>query len=182
MIKNLPAMQETRVWSLDREDPLEKGMANRTPVFLPGKSHGQRSLAGYSPWGHKELDMTEWLTLSLCRHDWLNHWPLLINLISSPSPLLRGQWVGLKVSTLCGYLGLSGDQPPCWSYLRPLVTSLTHKRTLILCRKFQSSQNLFCQEPGTKYCNKKCFPIIPMTQKCPRVLEALVQKPGMKTK
>ena len=30
-----------------------------TPVFLPGKSHGQRSLAGYSPWGHKELDMTE---------------------------------------------------------------------------------------------------------------------------
>ena len=30
-----------------------------TPVFLPGKSHGQRSLAGYSLWGHKELDMTE---------------------------------------------------------------------------------------------------------------------------
>ena len=30
-----------------------------TPVFLPGKSHGQRSLGGYSPWGCKELDMTE---------------------------------------------------------------------------------------------------------------------------
>ena len=30
-----------------------------TPVFLPGESHGQRSLAGYSPRGHKELDMTE---------------------------------------------------------------------------------------------------------------------------
>ena len=30
-----------------------------TPVFLPGKSHGQRNLVGYSPWGHKELDMTE---------------------------------------------------------------------------------------------------------------------------
>ena len=29
------------------------------PVFLPGKSHGQRILVGYSPWGHKELDMTE---------------------------------------------------------------------------------------------------------------------------
>ena len=27
-----------------------------TPVFLPGKPHGQRSLTGYSPWGHKELD------------------------------------------------------------------------------------------------------------------------------
>ena len=30
-----------------------------TPVFLPGKSHRQRSLAGYSPWGRKELDMTK---------------------------------------------------------------------------------------------------------------------------
>ena len=39
-----------------------------TPVFLPRKSHGQKSLAGYSLWGHKELDMTEWLTLSLSPH------------------------------------------------------------------------------------------------------------------
>ena len=29
------------------------------PVFLPGESHRQRSLAGYNPWGHKQLDMTE---------------------------------------------------------------------------------------------------------------------------
>ena len=36
-----------------------------TPVFLPGESHGQRSLVGYSPWGHKESDTTEQLTLSL---------------------------------------------------------------------------------------------------------------------
>ena len=38
------------------------------PVFLPGESHGQRSLAGYglySPWGHKKSHMTEWLALSL---------------------------------------------------------------------------------------------------------------------
>ena len=33
-----------------------------TPVFLPGESHGQRGLTGYSPWGHKELDTTERLT------------------------------------------------------------------------------------------------------------------------
>ena len=32
-----------------------------TPVLLPGKSHGRRRLVGYSPWGHKELDTTEWL-------------------------------------------------------------------------------------------------------------------------
>ena len=36
-----------------------------TPIFLPGEFHGQRGLLVYSPWGHKELDMTEWLTLSL---------------------------------------------------------------------------------------------------------------------
>ena len=35
-----------------------------TPVFLPGESHGQRNLAGYSPWGRKVLNTTEWLTLS----------------------------------------------------------------------------------------------------------------------
>ena len=34
-----------------------------TPVFLPGEFHGQRSLTDYSPWGHKESDTTELLTL-----------------------------------------------------------------------------------------------------------------------
>ena len=33
-----------------------------TPVFLPGKSHGQRNLVGYSPKAYKEPDMTEWLS------------------------------------------------------------------------------------------------------------------------
>ena len=33
-----------------------------TPVFLPGKFHGKRSMAGYSPWSHKESDMTEQLS------------------------------------------------------------------------------------------------------------------------
>ena len=35
-----------------------------SPIFLPGESHGWRSLAGHSPWGHREPDTTEWLTLS----------------------------------------------------------------------------------------------------------------------
>ena len=48
VIKNSPAKQETQFQSLDQEDPLEKEMAP-TPVFLPGKFHGQRSLASYSP-------------------------------------------------------------------------------------------------------------------------------------
>ena len=53
-------MQETQVQSLGWEDPLEKEMAT-TPVLLPGKSHGCRSLVGYSPWDHKESDTTEQL-------------------------------------------------------------------------------------------------------------------------
>ena len=50
-VKNLPARQETWVQSLDWDDP--------TPIFLPGEFYGQRNLAGYSPWGHKESDASE---------------------------------------------------------------------------------------------------------------------------
>ena len=52
MVKNTPAKAG------DVEDPLEKEMAI-TPVFLPGKSHGQWNLVGYSPWGPTESDTTE---------------------------------------------------------------------------------------------------------------------------
>ena len=58
MVKNLPAMQETRLQSLGGEDPLQKGMATHSSILV-WESHGQRSLAGYSPWGRKESDMTE---------------------------------------------------------------------------------------------------------------------------
>ena len=56
-------MQDTWVQSLGQEHPLEKGMATGNhSSFLPGEFHGQRSLAGYSPWGCKESDTTERLT------------------------------------------------------------------------------------------------------------------------
>ena len=57
-VKNPPAMQETWVPSLGWEDPWRSGR-QPTPVILPGESHGQRSLAGCSPWGHKESDTME---------------------------------------------------------------------------------------------------------------------------
>ena len=63
MVKNLPAMQGTQVQSLGQEDALEKGMATHS-IFLPGEFHGQRSLVGHSPWGRKERDTTERLTLA----------------------------------------------------------------------------------------------------------------------
>ena len=78
MVKSLHAMQETRVQSLVWEDPLEKEMAIHSSTLawkipqteepgrlqsmgsqMPGKSHGQRSLVGYSPWGRKQSDTSE---------------------------------------------------------------------------------------------------------------------------
>ena len=61
-VKTLPAVQETQVPSLGRKDPLEKEMVTHSSV-LAGKSHGQRSLVGYSPGGCKESDMTERLSM-----------------------------------------------------------------------------------------------------------------------
>ena len=58
MVKNLPAMQETSVQSLGWEDPLEEGMATHSSI-LAWTIPMERSLVGYSPWGHKESDTTE---------------------------------------------------------------------------------------------------------------------------
>ena len=59
MVKNPPANAgDIREVGSSSQDPLEEGMAT-TPVFFSGEFYGQRSLVGYSPWGHKELDMTE---------------------------------------------------------------------------------------------------------------------------
>ena len=64
LVKNPPAMRETWVPSLGWEDPLEKGKATHS-VCWPGEFHEL-----YSPWGRKELDTTERLSLSLvcCRY------------------------------------------------------------------------------------------------------------------
>ena len=69
-----------------------------TLVFLPGKSHGQRNLVGCSPWGHKELDMTEWLTISGTPSD--TKW------------MLWGTWIIAKIpanSQNCSVLDFSGE-------------------------------------------------------------------------
>ena len=56
-----------QVQSLGWEDPLEEEMETcSSTVFLPGKSHRQRSLEGYSLQGYKESDITEWLNTNAC--------------------------------------------------------------------------------------------------------------------
>ena len=67
LVKNLPAMRETWVWSLGWENPLRRERLP-TPVFWPGEFHG------LSPWGHKESDKTEQLSLSWGGHLGLGWW------------------------------------------------------------------------------------------------------------
>ena len=58
MVKNQSVMQETQemqVQSLGLEDPLEESMAIHASIFCLGKFHGQRGLAGYSPWGSQRV-------------------------------------------------------------------------------------------------------------------------------
>ena len=76
MVKNLPAKKEKkkkRIYLQCRRHGFNPQVGKipwrrewqPTPVFLPGESHGQRRLEGYSPWGCKELDMTERLCNSI---------------------------------------------------------------------------------------------------------------------
>ena len=86
IVRNMPAMQQTCVWSLGWDDPLEKGMAvHFRCVFLPGEFHEHKGLKDYSLWGHKELDKTEWLTLSL--------WAFLVAQMVKNLPILWETWV-----------------------------------------------------------------------------------------
>ena len=63
MVKNLPAMQETHVQFLSREDLLEKEMATHSSIPA-WRISWPRSLVGYSLWSRKELDTTERLSLT----------------------------------------------------------------------------------------------------------------------
>ena len=64
LVKNPPAMQETPFDSWVGKTPWRRERLS-TPVFLPGKSHGQRCLADPSPWDLEESNTTEGLPLSL---------------------------------------------------------------------------------------------------------------------
>ena len=69
MVKNLPVMPETPVWSQSQKDPLEKG--NGYPLqYSCLENSMDRGAWGHSPWGRKESDMTDWLTLSLGLPRW----------------------------------------------------------------------------------------------------------------
>ena len=76
MVRNLPAMQETWVGKIPWRREWQP-----IPVLWPGEVHGQRSLGGYSPWGHKESDTTEQLSLSL--------WAFLVGQLVKNPPAMQ---------------------------------------------------------------------------------------------
>ena len=69
-LKHLPGIRETQVRSWVGKIPWRRQW-QPTPVLLPGESHGGRSLVGYSPWGHKELDTTERLHSLTLPYSWI---------------------------------------------------------------------------------------------------------------
>ena len=94
-------MQETWVQYLDRDNPLEKEMATYSSI-LAWKSHGQRSLAGYTLYSLKELGRTEHLSMHTHRNTF---WKMFFKFaLSRKIPLI--------ISKVKEGLNLSGEQPP----------------------------------------------------------------------
>ena len=108
-----------------------------TPVLLPGKSHGRRSLVGCSPWGHQESDMTERLHFhfSLSCIGEGNGNPLQCSCLESPRN--RGAW-------WAAIYGVAQS----WTRLKRLSSSSSHSLrikhgtwyTTIFCKYFQNIQ------------------------------------------
>ena len=141
-LKNPPGMQDTLIRSLDQEDSLEKEMAT-TPVFLPGEFHGWRSLEGYSPWSHKEWDVTNTFTFTPPTQD--DHYSVLSLCIFlytiGPTEMFVNPWQRLS-NNLTQYKtsaypnsSLVANILASWRKLFILMTGFWHifcKRTFIL--------------------------------------------------
>ena len=122
MVKNLPAMQKTWLKSLGQEEGLNpwRRAWQPTPGLLPRESHGQRSLVGYSPWGHKESDTTGWLTDIPTSH-FLPRVPIQVLLLMCPISFSE-----VLISILSSPPGYKYDKissPPSCKYGKILIPS-----------------------------------------------------------
>ena len=112
-----------------------------TPVFWPGESHGQRSLVSYSPWGCKELDTTEWLTLSLSFS--IGPYTLIItlNVNGLNAPTKRHRLSGQMKTWACMHFHLphhSFDPPYCMQLFYAAAAKLLQS-CLTLCDPIDGS-------------------------------------------
>ena len=112
LVKNLPAIRRPGFDPWVGKIPWRRDRLP-TPVFLPGESHGQRSLVGYSLWVHKESDTTEWL-----------NWSGLYNPWNSP-----GENTGVgSLSLLQGIFPAQGSNPGL-PHCRWILYQLSHRRS-----------------------------------------------------
>ena len=126
-------------------------------VSLPGEFHGQRNLAGYSPWGHKELDMTERLTLYLSLGEKPRHPPRTPETMRTLSGSTRLSPTCLPISPgdchkLVAYCLLGSDE--VWGFLSPAPSQRSCRHTTSCCRLTLAPQQLcvpwlICQSPGS---------------------------------
>ena len=136
MVKNLPEMQEIRVWSLGWEDPLEKGMTTHSSILV-WRISWTKDLVGYSPWGHKESYLTEKITLSLS-------WEFQgrpAQLVKSPEPQTL-----LLTLLLTGALWAWASHSPSLSFYKMRgVGPLEHGLGQWLFHKSQTPLNIWSQ-------------------------------------
>ena len=143
VVKNLPAMWETWVQSLDHKDALEKGMATHSSI-LPWEIPGQRSLTGYSPWGHKESDMTE------CKHPFTTEFK---GLSKSSPPMQWSHSFGLKSCVTKGQTQLSNwtatthmasfESTPSHLYKVHMLQATSKSHGVLQCRRQSTSYRWF---------------------------------------
>ena len=146
MVKRLLAMRQTWVWSLGREDPPWRRKWQPTPVLLPGKFHGQRSLVGYSPWDRKESNTTERLHFtSFTQHKW-NQMPSHSISVNLYSLRLSQNLFNLTVYETCLYV--------CNIYCMTL-NMLQHIKNFKFKKKKKKTKICFSQDRGQFTCNIK---------------------------
>ena len=126
MVKKLPAMQETYVWSLGLEDPLEKGMTPHSSILgerrILGEFHGQRSLGDCRTWGCKESDTTNTFPAKCWKVSYCSPECLPLTFIKISPYLLVNDSLSTKIRTSV-FLPQSSSSPgwsspvPSWFYL-----------------------------------------------------------------
>ena len=133
-------LKETWVWSLDGEDPLSRKW-QPTLVFLPRKSHGQRSLLGYSPWGHRVRPIEQTLTRSQEIHRLIS-----VNFITYVYNTSSIPYI-CKCNTGCGNslkahgLLFTEYSVIFWTYFTMISdTFLLYKQWVLLCLKCQQKK------------------------------------------
>ena len=133
-----------------------RGKWQSTPVFLPEKSRGQRSLVGYSPWDHKESDTTEWLHFhfSLWCIGGGNGNPLQYSFLENPRD--RGAWW----AAICGVvqsrtqlkrLSSSSSCRTIWRFLRSCFWHLSRDDSRSGLSWDHPLENLLCDWGSSLY-------------------------------